>query len=1080
MKRQHFLRGGLALLAGLVMASAARSYVLYFDDSGVYVEKWQSSSVTMQIMLPSTTNLSDGSSQRSSVASAMDIWNAQIGATQLLAQLSAPGTHAAGNKINEIAMDSTVDGDAFPTGVLAITLNYTSGNSLAESDITFNDAYQWDSYRGALRVKQDIRRVAIHELGHVLGLNHPDEAGQTVTAIMNSHVSSLDTLQADDITGGRVLYAANGFVPSNNAFSSAATITLSSDAATVTGSNILATKQAGEPSPAGSAGQHSVWWKWTSPIDGSLTLNTLGSDFDSVLGVYTGTSVSALTEIASNDDEETPEQNSTPTRKRTSKVAFNTTTGTTYWIMVDGWGSANDPYDPAGYTGNIVLSAALARVALPVLTSATTATVNVEELFSYQITATSSPMSFSASGVPAGLVIDTTTGVISGRPTATGVFAIAIGATNAAGTASGTLTLTVNAAAPVIVSGPPPLQVFQPGGNVVLAPDVRSANGTVTYQWMHNRRNISGATTSSLTLSNVSYADSGSYVLAVTNDIGTTYSLSFVHVVPANAQIVGWGDNTSGQITIPSGLYGALDVGVASRAAIALKRDGTVVQWGDASLTGTLPSGLANVASVAIGETCVWALRADGTVIGSTQAVIPNGLNNVVAIASLANSAIALKVDGTVVALSTTAQAGPTPPNGLTGVVSIAAGDTVAMALKSDGTVVAWNSVGLVSVPADLAGVAAIDAGAGHLLALKTDGSVVQWGVAPAGAAVPADLADVAAVAAGTQHSVALKADGTVVAWGDNSAGQSTVPAGLKDVFSVVAGGGTSFAMRDASADPSTSRLVNISARAFAGSGSEVAIVGFVTSGATPKEMLLRAVGPTLTSYNIPADQVLADPQLELHQGSGVVATNDDWSVSDNATDITSTATRVHAVPFAASDAVSSAMVATLDHGLYTFVVKGKNDTTGITLVEAYDADSAATDSVLKNLSARVLCKTGSQVAIGGFVIGGTGAKQVLLRALGPTLGAYGVQGNLQNPILEVHDATHGNVVIATNDDWGSNPNASDIVTTGQRKGATAFAESDTTSAALLLTLNPGVYSFVVSGVGGTSGVVLIEAYDAD
>ena len=143
---------------------------------------------------------------------------------------------------------------------------------------------------------EDIRRVTIHELGHVLGLDHPDQATppQTVTAVMNSSESDTDTMQADDIAGAQGLYGGlGGFsMPGNDAFANASSITLSGNSAQVTGTNGFATKEGGEPNHAGNAGGASVWWKWTAPSDGSIIISTAGSNFDTTLGIYTGSSVS--------------------------------------------------------------------------------------------------------------------------------------------------------------------------------------------------------------------------------------------------------------------------------------------------------------------------------------------------------------------------------------------------------------------------------------------------------------------------------------------------------------------------------------------------------------------------------------------------------------------------------------------------------------------------------------------------------------------------------------------------------------------------------------------------------------------
>src|SRR5256884_62594 len=125
--------------------------------------------------------------------------------------------------------------------------------------------------------------------------------------------------------------------PSNDAFANAQP--LSGSAGSVTGSNAGATKESGEPNHAGDPGGHSVWYRWTAPSSGSVTIDTLGSDFDTLLGVYTGNSVSSLTTIASNDD--------ISSTTKQSRVSFTPMAGATYQIAVDGWN---------GDAGNITLN----------------------------------------------------------------------------------------------------------------------------------------------------------------------------------------------------------------------------------------------------------------------------------------------------------------------------------------------------------------------------------------------------------------------------------------------------------------------------------------------------------------------------------------------------------------------------------------------------------------------------------------------------------------------------------------------------------------------------------------------------
>lgn len=291
----------------------------------------------------------------------------------------------------------------------------------------------------------------------------------------------------------------------------------------------------------------------------------------------------------------------------------------------------------------------------------------------------------------------------------------------------------------------------------------------------------------------------------------------------------------------------------------------------------------------------------------------------------------------------------------------------------------------------------------------------------------------------------------------------------------------------DLSATPAASggaRLVNISTRSYCGGGNNVAIGGFVISGSAPKQVLLRAVGPSLATAGVPAAEVLADPVIELHDaihGNTIIATDDNWSDSDGP-GIVAAANRVGATPLADSDDKSSALLLTLNPGVYSFVVSGKNNTTGIVLTEVYDADASPGGSTLANISGRCNGGTGNNVAIAGFVVSGSTPKRVLLRAVGPSLASQGIAAadTMADPYLEVHDALHGNGTIANNDDWTANANSTAIVAAAHRIGATAFDASDTKSAALLLTLDPGVYSFVVSGRNNTTGIVLAEVYDAD
>jgi hypothetical protein len=280
---------------------------------------------------------------------------------------------------------------------------------------------------------------------------------------------------------------------------------------------------------------------------------------------------------------------------------------------------------------------------------------------------------------------------------------------------------------------------------------------------------------------------------------------------------------------------------------------------------------------------------------------------------------------------------------------------------------------------------------------------------------------------------------------------------------------------------PGAGRLVNLAARAGSGRGNRVAIGGFVISGAE-KRVLIRAVGPTLTSRGIAAADVLRDPVIELHDAlhdNRVIATGDDWGGESNATEILAIASRVGAASLAPDDRTSSALLLTLPPGPYSFLVRGGGDTTGIVLVEVYDADLPGSSGRLVDLAARAQCGGGTAVTVGGFVVEDA-PKRVLVRAVGPSLSQRGISAGetLSDPVLEVHDTRHDNAVIARNDDWSAERNAEEITATAASVGAAALASDDRTSSALLLDLQPGVYSFIAQGKADASGIVLIEVYE--
>ena len=263
-----------------------------------------------------------------------------------------------------------------------------------------------------------------------------------------------------------------------------------------------------------------------------------------------------------------------------------------------------------------------------------------------------------------------------------------------------------------------------------------------------------------------------------------------------------------------------------------------------------------------------------------------------------------------------------------------------------------------------------------------------------------------------------------------------------------------------------TARLVNIATRVAVGGTAGTPIPGFVLSGTGSKSMLVRAVGPTLAAFGVGG--VLADPRLSLVSGPTTVASNDNWLPNDGAT-----MTGAGAFALTAGSR-NAALVSSLAPGAYTAPVSATDNGTGVVLLEVYDASTTST-STLVNASTRAFVGTGDNVLIPGFVIGGSGSMRLLVRAVGPSLTGFGVTGVLDDPTITVF---RNGAAVATNDNWSSATNAAEVSTVSAAVGAFALP-AGSRDAALLLTLIPGAYTAVVSGVGGTTGTALVELYVA-
>jgi uncharacterized repeat protein (TIGR03803 family) len=256
-------------------------------------------------------------------------------------------------------------------------------------------------------------------------------------------------------------------------------------------------------------------------------------------------------------------------------------------------------------------------------------------------------------------------------------------------------------------------------------------------------------------------------------------------------------------------------------------------------------------------------------------------------------------------------------------------------------------------------------------------------------------------------------------------------------------------------------RALNISTRALVGTGDDAMIGGIIISGGGPKKVMVRAVGPSLTAAGVAG--ALADPTLQVYNAAGeLVGANDDWVHSEQSQAISETG-------IAPTDGRESAVIANLQAGNYTAVLRGAGDTSGVALVELYDLAPAA--GQLANIATRAQVHSHEGVMIGGFILAGHAPSKILVRAVGPSLrgGASAVAGALRDPVLELRDSA-GNLM-AANDDWQKGAQSDSI-------SATGIAPPDAAESAIIATLEPGSYTAIVRGAKASSGVALVEVYN--
>jgi hypothetical protein len=199
------------LLAALVIVVALGATVTTVRGYSLWGSTWPNGQIVIEMQLGNSGPLLDGSTSWNSAAEpALAVWNNTVSRVSFRVVRDSTAPIADLNGYNNVFWATSVYGTPFGPRTLAVTRSWKVGSTITDADVIFNRAFSWNSYRGRIDSTgvMDIRRVALHEFGHVLGLFHPDDSGQSVNAIMNSTISDLETLTPDDITGAQALYAA--------------------------------------------------------------------------------------------------------------------------------------------------------------------------------------------------------------------------------------------------------------------------------------------------------------------------------------------------------------------------------------------------------------------------------------------------------------------------------------------------------------------------------------------------------------------------------------------------------------------------------------------------------------------------------------------------------------------------------------------------------------------------------------------------------------------------------------------------------------------------------------------------------
>jgi len=856
--------------------------------------------------------------------------------------------------------------------------------------------------------------------------------------------------------------------PANDDF--ATPVTLTGASAHVTATNSQCSLEPGEPLILGNAGGTSLWYAWTAPKSGRCQVSVYSVDFDPLLGIYTGDTLAALNLVAANDN--TGPGNSQPQ----SLCTFDAVAGTTYRIKVD----AKNP----AFTGEFTLSL---TDSLWQFTTGRTARLTGREVTTSPAIAPDGTIVFGCTDkVIYALNPDGTTRWTYATDGGTGSGGGGFDTSSAAIADDGTIYLGASDGKFYALTSAGLVRWTHDFGSSYSASNspALAADGTIYVKvsdgFLYALNPASGAVKWSYNLNAPSSYASPSVAPDGTIYIGAEKKSACFYALNPDGTLkwsfAGSPQSTNDDVYTVAAIDGAGNVyfGTLAGNFYSLTRDGQL-RWTytgtDKLSTSSSPALSADGATVyfagydkrlhAVNTStgiARWTYQLDGEVRASSPAVDASG---VVYVGCYDYRLYAINPNGTLKRTYDTGNWLRSSPAIAGNTLYLGSNDRKLYAFDIGTGVAAgpWpqyrgNSRRTGRVATTPFAITAAPTAQTALIGSPLTLAVVATGSAPLGYQW---MKNGAAIAGATRDTLTI-------------ANVAASDAGNYSVVVTNGGGATSATFVPVPITvvvPVPGRLVNLSVRTAAGVGTQTLTVGFSVSAGATKPLLIRGVGPGLKPFGV--EGALDDPQLRLLSGAAVLAANDNWG---GGSVLTTTAASVGAFALdpASKDA---ALTSNLGAGGYTVQISGVNNTSGIALAELYDTEptTVAALSRLTNLSARAIVARGSGVLIAGFTISGNVPKTVLIRGIGPALAGFGVDGALIDPKLEIFS---GSTKIAENDNWGGT-----LALTKAFDATGAFQLPPLgKDAALLLTLSPGSYTAQVSGIGGTSGIALIEVYE--